>query len=139
MENIRRTIIINKNDIKELVDKTAKLSKDINKLTKELDVNKSKIKEYFAEFNLSEYPGTDFIATVSTQVKETLNEQRTIDCIKTIGADWLLHTKEYFKEDEIESSIMTGELEAGLFSACVDKKETKVLKFKKNKKETVNG
>ena len=136
---MRGSIIITKKELIILIDETAVLNKQVNKLSKELDEKKAKIKESFAELKLSELSGTDFTAKVKVNVKESLNEQRTIDCIKTVGADWLLHTKEYFKDEEIETSLMTGELDAGLFSACVDVKETKVLNFNKNKRETNNA
>ena len=125
---------ITKASLAKTIDALADLNKEYNSLDKDLKEKKNSFREEMNTLGLSELSGDRYTATISTRIKETLNEERTLGVLKQVGAKWLVHTKEYFSEEEIEQAVMTGELDPKIFIDCKDEKETKVLQFKKVKK-----
>lgn len=111
------------------VDYVAELNNKVTNLKKELDKAKQELKALGKE----SIDGSNYIATVKPRVTTKLNQEKTLQVVKDIGADWLL--KEVVDEDKLNDALYQKELDASLFKDCLDEKTTYVITFTKKKEK----
>lgn len=111
----------------KLVDLAAELNTEINNKKKILDGYKGELKA----LGESEISGSKYKAVVSTYANKTFNADKALAVVKKIGANWLI--KETVDLDKLEEGIATGEIDAGEFADCIDKKNITKIVFKARK------
>lgn len=121
------TTPIHGGEIVNKVDRAAELNKQIVELTKELNDLKADIKST----GEGSSAGEKYVAIVKGRVTRKLNQEKTTEVVKRLGAKWLLKT--IVDEEKLEDSLASGELSAEEFVGCVDEKKTYAVTFKEKK------
>lgn len=108
---------------KQQLDNYKKSSEEYNK----------NIKQVMSELDLTEFETEDLIAKIGTQNRESFNETRLLEKLKSLGNVSAIKTKEYVDMDELENLIYNGELNASELTNCKEVKTVTTLKVSKKK------
>ena len=122
------TLIDSYKDSKDNENNFKKLSKDLG----------DQIKSEFASRNIDKFASDNYVATVSTTQKESINQDRAIiilkDNLSNDQLDQVIKAKEYIDEDALEKLIYNGEVQADILASAIEKgKPTTTLRIKDKK------
>lgn len=123
-EDLLNDIIIGYYCVKNKADEYKKQVEDYNK----------DIKKTMKELNKTEFETDNgLIAKVTTQKRESFDEDKLIQKIKDLGVEGIIKTKEYIDMDELENKIYRNELNASELTDCKVCKEVVTLKVTERK------
>lgn len=122
--------------LKELIevyyeDKTA-----MDGYKKSVDKHNKQIKEMMQDYNIEELETDNgLVAKMNIQKRESFNEAKLLEKLKTLGVTTPIKTIEVVDMDLLEDSIYNGQLDASKLSDCEQVKEVITLKVNKKKGE----
>ena len=125
--------------LEELIPRYYQNKQECSSYEKLIDEDNKKIKELMADTDKYEVDG--LVATVSTRVSESMDEQKLIEVLKANNiTDGIIKTTEYVDMDALERVMYAGTIPESVIvemNKCRISKETKVLKVtrKKTKKK----
>lgn len=127
------------NKLEELIDAYALNKNELESYKKICDSENAEIKSIMNELELSKANTDDYIATLSTQKRETMDEDMLLDVLRESGyADIVIRTKEYVDMDLLEDAIYHEKIDTETLlkmQNCKQVKEVQTLKITKRKKE----
>ena len=111
---------------------TAKKQADIYK--KDAEELNTTIKDLMKNLELDEFETPDgLVAKVSVQNRDTFNEDKLIEKLKSLNAEAAIKTKEYVDMDVLEDLIYNGKLDASELTPCKITKQVVTLKVSERK------
>lgn len=103
--------------------------KELDHYKKETDLQSKEIKEIMNELDKTEFEtDTGLIAKITTQKRESFDEDKLLEKIKDLNLLHLIKTKEYVDMDELENAIYNGDLDAKELTPCKETKQIITLK-----------
>lgn len=120
-------------NIEQRIDQAFQLDQQIKSLTKDLDPVKKDIKNEMKESGLTKVESANAVASLSTQERTSMNEDKLVLKLQALGLDEALTTKIIPNNEVIEQLIFEGKLDAAELQSCVEVKYVDVLTLKKAK------
>jgi hypothetical protein len=111
---------------------------EMDQYKKITDRENTQIKEAMANIKQTEYVVGDIVAKVSTQRRESMNEEKLLEVCHIEGIPEVVKTREYVDMDLLEKAIYDGKISQEILlkmDKCKDIKEVVTLKVTKKKKE----
>lgn len=110
--------------------------KELDKIKKKCDANNLVIKELMLEQDITEYKVDNLIAKYVVATKESFNEPKLIEVLKSAGYMDCVKTKEYVDMEILESALYHSEIDADTIvkiDSCKEKHETIQLRITERK------
>ena len=123
----------NKEQLNELIPNYAFNKNEMDSYKKICDRDNAIIKSLMQEEKLDEWNTNTHTAKISVSQRQTINEDKLLDVIKTMDRIDLIKTKEYVDMDLLEKALYNGEIDAGDIDSCMTIKEVVTLKVTHNK------
>lgn len=120
---------MNNVQLDELIPIYAQNKQELDSYKKLCDKQNSEIKRIMEDNGYDAYSTEHYTAKLSVQHRQTMNEDKLLDVIKSIGRDDLIKTREYVDTDLLERAIYNGEIQAEAFKECVTIKDIPTLKI----------
>ena len=120
-------------NLKELVRFFYEDKQQLDNYKKSTDEYNKNIKELMNELELIEFESDDLVAKIGTQNKESFNEDKLIDKLKSLNIEGIIKTKEYVDMDALENAIYNELLDASELTPCKEVKVVTTLKVTKKK------
>ena len=127
----------NKEQLNELIPIYALNKNELDSYKKLVDRDNAIIKSLMKEEKLDEWDTEKHTAKISVSQRQTMNEDKLLDVIKTMDRPDLIKTKEYVDMDLLEKALYNGEINPKELDICMTTKEVVTLKVsaRKEKKE----
>lgn len=101
---------------------------------KETDKTNKEIKELMQQLDTGEFETDNgLVAKMNIQKRESFNEAKLLEKLKTLGVTTPIKTIEVVDMDLLEDTIYNGQLDASKLSDCKQVKEVITLKVNKKK------
>lgn len=123
----------NKEQLNKLIPKYSMNKTELDSYKKMCDKDNAIIKELMKEENIQLYDCGTHTAKLSTQTRQSMDENRLLQQIKLLGRPDLIKTKEYVDMDLLEKAIYNEEINASELNNCMITKEITTLKVMVNK------
>ena len=127
------------NNLEELINAYALNKNELDSYKKICEQENSEIKSTMTELDLNKVSTEDYIATLSIQRRETMDEDMLLDVLRESGyADLVIRTREYVDMDLLENAIYHEKIDTETLlkmQGCKQVKEVQTLKITKRKKE----
>lgn len=120
-------------NLKELVRLFYEDKQQLDNYKKSTDEYNKNIKELMNELELTEFESDDLVAKIGTQNRESFNEDKLIDKLKSLNIEGIIKTKEYVDMDALENAIYNELLDASELTSCKEVKTVTTLKVSKKK------
>lgn len=120
-------------NLKELVRLFYEDKQQLDNYKKSTDEYNKNIKELMNELELTEFESNDLVAKIGTQNRESFNEDKLIDKLKSLNIEGIIKTKEYVDMDALENAIYNELLDASELTSCKEVKTVTTLKVSKKK------
>lgn len=114
--------------LKELIPQYAFNKNELDSYKKLCDKDNAVIKQLMQEDEVNEFDTGLYVAKMSVQQRQTMNEDKLLELIKDIERPDIIKTKEYVDMDLLEKAIYNGEIDAGDLDSCMNTKEVVTLK-----------
>lgn len=109
---------------------------ELDSYKKIVDNENELIKSQMQELSTKNYTVNGLTAKISTQRRESFNEEKLLNVLKSINIDGIVKTKEYVDMDALEDAIYSNKIPKDdllRLNACKDVKEVQILKVTKEK------
>lgn len=122
-------------ELKELVRLFYEDKQQLDSYKKSTEEYNEKIKESMYTLNIDEFSDDDtgLIAKIGIQNRESFNENKLIEKLKSLNIEGVIKTKEYVDMDALENAIYNELLDASELLPCKEVKVVKTLKVSKKK------
>lgn len=123
-------------ELNELVERYGKNKEQLDTIKKLTDADNKEIKKLMQDSDLKEFASDSYKAKYVISTKNTVNEDKLIDVLKTYKISDVIKTKEYVDFDALESYIYNHNISSELASAidrCNTPIETIQLRISKRK------
>jgi hypothetical protein len=129
------------NRLDELIPRYVSNKQELDDYKKICDKENAEIKEIMSQSKLPEYEVDGYVAKYSVSKRETLNEDKLIELLKSSdidgGYNQFIKTKEYVDMDALEKAIYNDVINSDTIIAmdkCKEVKEVTTLRVSKLKK-----
>lgn len=126
------------NKLEELVVTYALNKNELDSYKKICEKENAEIKEKMAELDMNEVLAGDYVAKLTIQKRETMDEDMLLEVLRNNNYTNVIRTKEYVDMDLLEREIYNGNVDKDTLVAmqkCKSVKEVPTLKIVKAKKE----
>lgn len=120
-------------ELKELVRLFYEDKQQLDNYKKSTDEYNKSIKDIMNELDMTEFESDDLIAKIGTQNRESFNEDKLIDKLKSLNVAGVIKTREYVDMDALENAIYNELLDASELTSCKEVKTVTTLKVSKKK------
>ena len=120
-------------NLKELVRLFYEDKQQLDNYKKSTDEYNKSIKDIMNELDMTEFESDDLIAKIGTQNRESFNEDKLIDKLKSLNVEGVIKTREYVDMDALENAIYNELLDASELTSCKEVKTVTTLKVSKKK------
>lgn len=111
----------------ELIERYYNLKTEMESYKKQVDADNKEIKRIMNDSNMAICESGDLTATCQEIVSESFDEDKLLSCIKGLGLNSCIKTKEYVDMDILESLIYNGEIDPKQLSDCkITKTQTRL-------------
>lgn len=125
--------------LEQLVFHFAELDAEQKRLKKEGDPLKDKIKTIMNEHEMDRFEKGPIQVTFSIQERRTMNEERLLQKLKSLGLTEAIKTVEKPDQQVIEDLIYEGALDPSDLDECIERKQVEVLRVKGGEKLIDSG
>lgn len=126
-------------NLNELIDAYALNKNELDSYKKICDRENAEIKALMTELELDKAMTDDYVATLTIQSRETMDEDMLLEVLINCGyKDLVVRTKEYVDMDLLENAIYNEKIDKETLlqmNNCKSVKEVPTLKVTKRKKE----
>ena len=126
-------------NLNELIDAYALNKNELDSYKKICDKENAEIKALMTELELDKAMTDDYVATLTVQRRETMDEDMLLEVLINCGyKDLVIRTKEYVDMDLLENAIYNEKIDKETLlqmNNCKSVKEVPTLKVTKRKKE----
>lgn len=123
----------NKEQLNELLPKYSMNKIELDSYKKICDRDNTLIKELMKEEDIENYDCGTHTAKISVQQRQSMNEDKLLDTIKSLNRLDLIKTKEYVDMDLLEKAMYNNEIQPTEIQSCMITKEVRTLKVMRNK------
>lgn len=127
------------NNLNELIDAYALNKSELDSYKKICDKENAEIKALMTELELDKAMTDDYVATLTVQRRETMDEDMLLEVLINCGyKDLVVRTKEYVDMDLLENAIYNEKIDRETLlqmNNCKSVKEVPTLKVMKRNKE----
>lgn len=123
----------NKEQLNELIPKYSMNKTELDSYKKICDRDNAIIKELMKEEDIQLYNCGTHTAKMSVQTRQSMDENKLLETIKSLNRPDLIRTKEYVDMDLLEKAIYSEEINASELNSCMITKEVTTLKVTINK------
>lgn len=123
----------NKEQLNELIPKYSMNKTELDSYKKICDRDNAIIKELMKEEDIQLYNCGTHTAKMSVQTRQSMDENKLLETIKSLNRPDLIRTKEYVDMDLLEKAIYNEEINASELNSCMITKEVTTLKVTINK------
>lgn len=120
-------------NLKELVRLFYEDKQQLDNYKKSTDEYNKDIKEIMGQLDLNEFESDDLVAKIGVQNRESFNEDKLIDKLKSLNVSGVIKTKEYVDMDALENAIYNELIDASELTSCKEVKTITNLKVSKKK------
>lgn len=120
-------------ELKELVRLFYEDKQQLENYKKSTEEYNKSIKDIMNELDLTEFESDDLIAKIGVQNRESFNEEKLIEKLKSLNINGVIKTKEYVDMDALENAIYNELLDASELTPCKEVKVVTTLKVTKKK------
>lgn len=130
--------------LEQLIPQYAQNKSELESYKKICDKENLEIKEAMRKQNVTEYKAGNYIAKCTVSERQTVNEEKLLELLKSEGLSEVIKTKEYVDMDALEKAIYNNKVSDEILikmDTCRDIKLVTNLKVSmiKNKKEDKNN
>lgn len=123
----------NKEQLNELIPKYSMNKTELDSYKKICDRDNAIIKELMKEEDIQLYNCGTHTAKMSVQTRQSMDENKLLETIKSLNRPDLIKTKEYVDMDLLEKAIYNEEINASELNSCMITKKVTTLKVTINK------
>lgn len=124
----------NKEQLNKLIPNYSMNKTELDSYKKLCDRDNAIIKELMKEEDIQLYDCGTHTAKMSVQTRQSMDENKLLDTIKSLNRPDLIKTKEYVDMDLLEKAIYNEEINASDLNNCMITKEVTTLKVIINKR-----
>lgn len=120
--------------LEELIKRYYNLKTEMDSYKKQVDADNKEIKKLMGDSNMAIFDVGDITAVCQEIVSESFDEDKLLSCIKELGLNSCIKTKEYVDMAELENLIYSGEIDPKQLSDCkITKTQTRLTVKKRSK------
>lgn len=120
-------------NLKELVRLFYEDKQQLDNYKKSTEEYNKSIKDIMNELDLTEFEDNGLVAKIGVQNRESFNEEKLIEKLKSLNINGVIKTKEYVDMDALENAIYNELLDASELTPCKEVKVVTTLKVTKKK------